>query len=70
MSFMCTLHSRVTDNSNCHLSYRVHEEAMSVVLDFDPDQQGMLLQVWHATSPAVTHSCPSFMMLVLCITNH
>jgi len=48
----------------------MHEEAMSVVLDFDPDQQGMLFQVWHATSPAVTHSCPSFVMLVLCITNY
>ncbi len=43
MSFICTLHICVTDNSHCHLSYKVHEEAMSVVIDFDPDQQGMLL---------------------------
>jgi len=39
---MCTLHIHVTNNSHCLLSNKMHEEAMSVVCDFDPDQQDII----------------------------
>ena len=70
MSFICTQHICVADNSRCAVSSRMPEEAVSVALDFDPDQQGMLNQFSQATSPAVALQCPELRVLVLCVTSH